>query len=252
MIDDASRRSLAGVHPDLVRVVVRARELAAFRVTEGLRDKARQARLVAEGKSKTMASRHLTGHAVDLVALVDGRASYVEAHMRALADAMKAAAAELGVPIEWGGDWKSFQDTPHFQLPRSAYPDGDHDAHVVEPVEHAVLDVEAVDVSAAPAARPQVAAAPASPRAAVVAAIYGSRTITGALVALLGALIQYMRDAAQFVLDVAGEVSGLDPVRGLAETAGVNLPSIGFGLTVFGLVLVVGRRLDAAAKGKVG
>lgn len=34
-----------------------------------------------------------------------------------LADAMKQAAKELNVPIEWGGDWRTFKDGPHFQLP---------------------------------------------------------------------------------------------------------------------------------------
>ena len=57
---------LRGVHPDLVRVVVRARAMDAFFVSEGVRTEERQRQLVREGKSRTMASRHLTGHAVDL------------------------------------------------------------------------------------------------------------------------------------------------------------------------------------------
>ncbi|MGE8636345.1 MAG: M15 family metallopeptidase, partial [Achromobacter piechaudii] len=35
-----------------------------------------------------------------------------------LAGVVKACAVELGVPVEWGGDWKSFKDEPHFQIPR--------------------------------------------------------------------------------------------------------------------------------------
>lgn len=35
-----------------------------------------------------------------------------------LAAVVKACAAELGVPVEWGGDWKTFPDGPHFQIPR--------------------------------------------------------------------------------------------------------------------------------------
>jgi peptidoglycan L-alanyl-D-glutamate endopeptidase CwlK len=31
---------------------------------------------------------------------------------------MKQAAYELNIKIEWGGDWKSFKDGPHFQLPK--------------------------------------------------------------------------------------------------------------------------------------
>ena len=25
-------------------------------------------------------------------------------------------------PVEWGGDWKTLKDGPHFQLPHGAYP----------------------------------------------------------------------------------------------------------------------------------
>jgi peptidoglycan L-alanyl-D-glutamate endopeptidase CwlK len=39
-----------------------------------------------------------------------------------LDEAMKQAAAALGIEIEWGGDWKSFPDGPHFQLPWATYP----------------------------------------------------------------------------------------------------------------------------------
>lgn len=31
---------------------------------------------------------------------------------------MKAAAAELGIKIGWGGDWKTTKDRPHFELVR--------------------------------------------------------------------------------------------------------------------------------------
>jgi peptidoglycan L-alanyl-D-glutamate endopeptidase CwlK len=65
---------LSGVHPKLVEVVKRAIELTGidFTVLEGVRSKARQAQLVAAGASKTMNGRHITGHAVDLGALVAG------------------------------------------------------------------------------------------------------------------------------------------------------------------------------------
>src|SRR5918995_7391971 len=68
---------LQGVHPDLVRVVERAIQITTqdFRVQEGLRTRERQAALVARGASRTMNSRHLTGHAVDLVALGGGEIS---------------------------------------------------------------------------------------------------------------------------------------------------------------------------------
>ena len=115
---------LTGVHPDLVRVVKRAIEITTvdFAVLEGVRSKARQEQLVKAGASQTMNSRHLTGHAVDLGAYVSGSVRWDWPLYHKIADAVKQAAAELGVPIEWGGDWRTFKDGPHFQLPHKEYP----------------------------------------------------------------------------------------------------------------------------------
>lgn len=119
-----SLNRLQGVHPDLVRVVRRAIEITDidFTVLEGLRTLDRQKQLVAKGASKTMNSRHLTGHAVDLAPVIDGLVSWDWPLYYRLEKAMKQAAKELGIPIEWGGDWKSFKDGPHWQLPWKQYP----------------------------------------------------------------------------------------------------------------------------------
>lgn len=122
-----SQRSLAkleGVHPDLVKVVKHAIEISEidFCVTEGLRTRERQEQLVKAGASKTTRSRHLTGHAVDLAAYVDGEIRWDWPLYGKLATAMKRAAEDCNIPIEWGGDWVSFKDGPHFQLPRKEYP----------------------------------------------------------------------------------------------------------------------------------
>ena len=119
-----SLERLKGVHPDLVAVVQRAIALTQidFTVTEGLRSRERQAQLVKAGASQTMKSRHITGHAVDLAALVGGEVRWDWPLYAKLATAMKAAALQINVPLEWGGDWKSLRDGPHFQLPWSAYP----------------------------------------------------------------------------------------------------------------------------------
>lgn len=124
MLSARSLTALAGVHPDLVKVVHRAIELTEvdFIVTEGRRSLVRQRELVAQGASKTLNSRHITGHAVDVVAYQNGKGNYNAEAMRAISKAFKAAAAELQVPIDWGGDWKSFKDTPHFELNRKVYP----------------------------------------------------------------------------------------------------------------------------------
>lgn len=119
-----SLRRLEGVHSDLVRVVKRAAELSTvpFQVTEGLRSPARQKQLVARGASRTMRSRHLTGHAVDVVAYVGTAISWSFPLYLKVSESFKAAAKELGVPVQWGGDWRTFKDGPHFQLPWQKYP----------------------------------------------------------------------------------------------------------------------------------
>jgi peptidoglycan L-alanyl-D-glutamate endopeptidase CwlK len=144
---------LAGVHPDLVRVVRRATEDGAmFRVTDGLRTRERQTELVAKGASQTMNSRHLTGHAVDLAPLVGTDVSWDWNHFYPMADAIADAARAEGVPLIWGGAWgrlvqdwpqggakqaqaayvaerraagrRPFLDGPHFELPAGSYPAG--------------------------------------------------------------------------------------------------------------------------------
>lgn len=115
---------LEGVHPDLVGVVKYAIEITSvdFAVLEGVRTKERQKVLFAQGATKTMNSRHLTGHAVDLGAYIDGTVAWDWPLYHKIAEAMKTAAAYRRIPIEWGGDWKSFPDGPHFQLPWESYP----------------------------------------------------------------------------------------------------------------------------------
>ena len=123
-LSNRSRYRLEGVHPDLRQVVERAIQITTvdFVVIEGKRSKERQIELYRTGKSKTMRSRHLTGHAVDLAAWVNGTISWEWPHYREIARAMKQVAQELNIPIEWGGDWVTFKDGPHFQLPWEQYP----------------------------------------------------------------------------------------------------------------------------------
>ena len=116
-----SMQSLSGVHPDLVDVVKLAITITGvdFTVIEGIRNINRQRELYKAGKSTTMNSRHITGHAVDMVPYpVDW--NDLE-RFETMAVAMKAAAEELEIPIVWGGDWKSFYDAPHFELDRKKY-----------------------------------------------------------------------------------------------------------------------------------
>lgn len=118
------RLKLKGVHPDLVKVVEQLAQdtKIGFQVGEGLRTLARQKQLVAQGASQTLRSRHLTGHAVDLFALINGKVTWAWPMYHKLAEEVKEAARKVNVPIEWGGDWKSFKDGPHWQLPWKQYP----------------------------------------------------------------------------------------------------------------------------------
>lgn len=118
---ERSLKNLEGVHPDLVRVVKRALSLSPvdFVVTEGLRTLERQKDLLKTGASKTLNSRHLTGHAVDVAAWVGG-VKWEWVYYEKIARAMFDAAKIENVPITWGGDWK-FKDGPHFELNWSAY-----------------------------------------------------------------------------------------------------------------------------------
>lgn len=124
MLDEKSRAKLSGVHADLVKVIDKAGEEPDldFVVTEGLRTLKRQRDLFAHGATTTMKSRHLTGHAVDLAVVVSGEVRWDWPLYAGLARAIKQAAAQVGVPIEWGGDWRTFKDGPHFQLPWDKYP----------------------------------------------------------------------------------------------------------------------------------
>jgi peptidoglycan L-alanyl-D-glutamate endopeptidase CwlK len=144
-----SKSKLAGVHPDLVRVIERAIELTNvdFGVTEGLRSKERQLELVTAGASKTLNSRHITGHAVDLAAFVGAELRWDFGLYLKLAEAVRAAARELGTQVVWGACWEPINDCsnlsdavaeytarkklegghalidgPHFELSRRSYP----------------------------------------------------------------------------------------------------------------------------------
>lgn len=144
-----SESNLRGVHPDLRRVARRALELSPvdFGITEGLRTESRQRELVAAGASKTMDSRHLTGHAVDVAAYLGTELRWDFGLYLQIAYAFRAAAIELGVSVVWGACWQELNTTvdleraiaayaerkrrdggeplidgPHFELSKRAYP----------------------------------------------------------------------------------------------------------------------------------
>ena len=117
--------NLRGVHPDMVRVVKRAISISDidFTVIEGLRSPARQKELFAKGATKTMRSRHIHGFAVDIAPYVGGSIRWDWPLFDKIEAAMKKAAKLENVLVTWGGDWKSFKDGPHWELPHANHPD---------------------------------------------------------------------------------------------------------------------------------
>lgn len=115
-----SETNLRGVHADLVRVLRSAIATSPidFAVLEGVRSRRRQAELVKAGASRTMNSRHIDGCAVDIAPFVDGEVRWDWPLFRILAKHIKATAKAEKVTIQWGGDWRTFKDGPHFELPR--------------------------------------------------------------------------------------------------------------------------------------
>jgi len=118
-----SINKMEGVHDDLRKVMLEAIKTSPvdFGITCGLRTVTEQQRLVKEGKSRTMNSRHLTGHAVDVVCYVDGKATWAEKYYTLLAGHILGVAANMKVPLVWGGSFKGFFDGPHFELNRQFY-----------------------------------------------------------------------------------------------------------------------------------
>jgi peptidoglycan L-alanyl-D-glutamate endopeptidase CwlK len=150
MLDSKSRAKLRDVHPALAGVILGAAEISPlpFTVLEGKRSLDRQRALLASGASRTMDSRHLTGHAVDIAPLVEDQVRWDWPLFYRLAPVVKLVASRKGVALVWGGVWdrplaelcdveqdvadyiqrrravgkKAFIDGPHFELGRTQYP----------------------------------------------------------------------------------------------------------------------------------
>jgi peptidoglycan L-alanyl-D-glutamate endopeptidase CwlK len=150
-LGNRSLKELEGVHADLVAVVKRAIEITVqdFSVHDGIRTLEDQRRLVERGASQTLNSRHITGHAVDLVPYINGRLRWEWDPIYDIAEAVRIAAREKDIPLRWGGAWdviltemddspedlvidytarrrragkKAFVDGPHYELPKTMYP----------------------------------------------------------------------------------------------------------------------------------
>jgi len=117
-----SQERLRGVNSELVNVLFELVKIMDVTIIEGVRSQERQDRLVAEGKSKTKFSKHITGRAVDLAPYpIDwedrDRFHYMGGMLRGIAH-------QMGVKVIWGGDWdgdgetkdNNFDDLVHIEL----------------------------------------------------------------------------------------------------------------------------------------
>ena len=117
-----SQERLRGVNSQLVNILFELVKIMDITVIEGIRTQERQDKLVAEGKSKTKFSKHITGQAVDLAPYpIDwedrDRFHYMGGMARGIAQ-------QMGYKIRWGGDWDSdgetkdnnFDDLVHIEL----------------------------------------------------------------------------------------------------------------------------------------
>lgn len=103
----ASLVNLHSVHPDLQKLAIRALQLSPidFAIIEGLRTEEEEQKCIASGKSETTHSRHLTGDAIDFMAIVGGKGTWEPGPYHVIAEAFRKAAVELGIAIEWGACW---------------------------------------------------------------------------------------------------------------------------------------------------
>lgn len=129
-----SKNNLLFIHPDLVKVMNEAIKNSPidFIITDGIRSTEEQRKLYNQGrttpgkivtnadgvnnKSNHQVKTDGYGYAVDLYPFYNGSAQLNDAKsLKVISDHIKSVAKELGVNVQWGGDWK-FKDYPHFEL----------------------------------------------------------------------------------------------------------------------------------------
>ena len=134
-LSERSLKNLEHIHPDLVKIMKEAIKNSPidFTITDGLRTTAQQQALYAKGrtvpgtkvtnadgirsKSNHQAKSDGYGYAVDLYAYHSGKVQVNDdKSLKTIAAHIKSVASKLGIKIEWGGNWKSIIDYPHFEL----------------------------------------------------------------------------------------------------------------------------------------
>lgn len=97
---------------DVALLIQKAREMG-FLVTGGelYRTPEQQQIHIKAGRSKTMNSLHLKRCAIDLNFFKDGKLTYDIKQLQVIGNYWES----LNEKNQWGGNWKSFKDVPHFQ-----------------------------------------------------------------------------------------------------------------------------------------
>lgn len=132
-----SKNNLLGVHPDMVRLMKEAIKYCPvdFTITDGVRTTEQQRALYNQGritpgkivtqvdgvnkKSNHQAKEDGFGYAVDLYPYYNRTVHVNDAkNLKMIADHIKEVAKQLNITIQWGGDWRTFKDYPHFELIR--------------------------------------------------------------------------------------------------------------------------------------
>ena len=111
-----SLERLEGVDERMVAVVKHAIAVTKqdFSVICGLRDVETQRKLVASGASQTIASKHIPGLAVDLMAYDSGSTPAGRWELNLydeIADAMAEGARNVGVGVCWGAAWSTEENS---------------------------------------------------------------------------------------------------------------------------------------------
>lgn len=64
----------------------------------------------------TKRSPHQDGLAIDIYAYVDGKANYEPGNLALVFTCFQEAAKDMGITIEWGGNYNSLADAPHIEI----------------------------------------------------------------------------------------------------------------------------------------
>ena len=126
-----SEKKLQYLHPNLQKFFRELIKISPhdFSITQGVRTAEEQNKLYQQGRTVPgkivtncdgykIKSNHQTkddglGHAGDIAVLVNNKITWEEKYYKEVA--MSARILMQKYNVEWGGDWKSFKDLPHFE-----------------------------------------------------------------------------------------------------------------------------------------